>query len=213
MKNLKAYCVMVLALLTLLIGTSACSAMMRNPIEIGSIKFDLYRDTGFSFVGAKNQGTHHYSDARRAYTNGYSNGLASFDGGQLFVDYDIKERGSRCLVGEYNNNIEVGISDTTIYSVVDLDRALKFYVLLSDGAFVVFGKDYRGKCVKYVDSGVVERILFDGQDVFYTNLETRGDALVIKFKAIQSQGGPRFGELVLPWSDQYQWFGVEKIVY
>ena len=51
--------------------------MMRNPIEIGSIKFDLYRDTGFSFVGAKNQGTHHYSDARRAYTNGYSNGLAN----------------------------------------------------------------------------------------------------------------------------------------
>lgn len=204
---------MALAALNLLIGFSACSAMMSNPVEIGAINFDLYRDTGFSFEGATNQGTHHYSNARRAYTKGYGKGSASFDDGQLFVNYNIEERGNRCLVGEYNNNIGVGISDTTIYSVVDPDRSLKFYVFLSDGAFVVFGKDYRGKYVKYVDSEIVERNLFNGQNVFYNNLESRNDALIIKFKAIQTQGGPRFGELLLPWSDQYQWFGVEKIVY
>lgn len=213
MKNLKMFCMMALAVMNLLIGTPDCFAMMRNPVEIGAIKFDLYRDTGFSFVGAKNQGTHHYSDARRAYTNGYGKGLAYFDVGQLVVEYNVMERGNRCQVGEYNNNIEVGISDNIIHSVVDPDRALKFYVLLSDGSFVVFGKDYRSRYVKYVDSGIIERKLFDGQEVFYNSLETRGDSLVIKFKAIQSMGGPKFGELVLPWSDQYQWFGVEKIVY
>ena len=116
MKDIKT----ILLTILLLTFASTSFAWFSQPQEIGRFRIDYNRDTGIHFEkGAYNQGTKHYSKARKAYTDGYSKGIATFDGGKLSVYYDAPMWKSKIKVGEKSNSIDSVISFEELQAFLD----------------------------------------------------------------------------------------------
>ena len=208
----------LLVTLMLMVVHMSCMAMtMKNPVQIGKIRFDLNRDTGFTFDGfSEINGYKHYSKVRKAYTNGYGKGtvLFNYDGEKLYVDYNIPERWNLCRIGEADNYIESDIIDGQLFKILT-SEGNSLYAMFSSYTytdFVVFGKNSNGKFVKYIDSKNINKDYFGNHGNNYESIESRGDTLVVKYRAFL-KNKVEIGEFRFPWSESAQWFGIEKVIY
>ena len=210
MKDIKT----ILLTILLLTFSSTSFAWFSQPPEIGRFRIDYNRDTGIHFdKGAYNQGTKHYSKARKAYTDGYSKGIATFDGGKLSVYYDAPMWKSKIKVGEKSNSIDSVISFNNLYKVIN-ENGRTFYLMIVsadvESDFILFGKLPNGKYAKYVDSKNINIPYFGTEMIVYEDVSVTNNAIAVHFRYF-TKGGVKTGRVLLPWSESAQWFGIDVV--
>ena len=205
----------ILMTILLLIFSSTSFAWLSYPEVVGVFRFDTQRDTGFHFKeGTMNIGSQHYSKARKAYTNGYGKGVATFDNGNLYLYYDVPAMFNKCEIGEENNTIVSEMDSNKIYKIVNGNKEVFYLMTIIEGncdAFILFGKQANGRYVTYVDSKKISEPYLGTYLANYGEVSAVGNVITVAFR-IFTKEGPKTGRFLLPWFEANQAFGV-KVLY